>query len=127
MCGHHHETKGLHDCNCPGPRMERFIQPCLLLLLCEKESHGYELMENLGQFGFEGGIDPGAVYRNLRKLEEDGLVDSSWETEGPGPAKRQYRITEAGIEGLHGWAVNIRAIIKRLQGFLKRYEDNFSK
>ena len=35
-------------------KMERFIQPCLLLLFMRK-SPGYELLEDLVDFGFEQG------------------------------------------------------------------------
>jgi PadR family transcriptional regulator, regulatory protein PadR len=113
-------------CVC-GPRMERFIQPCLLLLLYEKEAHGYELSENLVHFGFEKELDPGMVYRNLRKLEEEDAVSSNWDTGGPGPARRVYTLTPHGKELIHEWACHIENKLQRLQFFLKRYHSNFSK
>ncbi len=108
-----------------GPRMERFIQPCLLLLLHKKKTHGYELMENLASFGFERDIDPGMVYRNLRKLEEDGALSSSWETGGSGPARRVYTLTSRGEEIIHEWAKHIQNKIKRLESFLDSYNNFF--
>ncbi|MDI3533831.1 MAG: PadR family transcriptional regulator, regulatory protein PadR [Thermosediminibacterales bacterium] len=122
MCNSHK-----HECECHSGQMRRFIQPCMLLLLYEKPTHGYELMEKLRDFGFENGNpDPGAVYRNLRKMEEEGLVESKWETEGTGPAKRLYSVTPEGLDILHSWSVNIRNNIKRLEYFLERYEKNFN-
>lgn len=113
-------------CCCESPRMERFLQPCLLLLLYENGAHGYELIERLGELGFEDNPpDPGAVYRNLRRMEQDGLVESKWETSGVGPARRLYRLTPEGIELLHGWAVGIRRYKKRLEAFLSRYDSFF--
>ena len=46
----------------PGPQgtMAKFMEPCLLLLLKQESSHGYELMEKLSPFGFEG---PPATWR----------------------------------------------------------------
>jgi len=121
-CGRH--RLGLPDFE--GPRVERFIRPCLLLLLHEKPAHGYELMDRLAEFGFsEEAQDPGAVYRHLRQMEEDGLVTSNWETSGSGPARRLYNLTSEGEELLHGWAVAIRNSRNRLDTFLKRYQTLF--
>jgi PadR family transcriptional regulator PadR len=117
---------GINTCIC-GFKMERFIQPCLLLLLYEKEAHGYELLEDLVDFGFEQGPDPGMVYRNLRKLEEEEAVSSQWETGGPGPARRVYTLTPRGKELIHRWARHIQEKRQRLAYFLKRYENNFPK
>jgi poly-beta-hydroxybutyrate-responsive repressor len=105
--------------------MEKFIQPCMLLLLYERPAHGYELMERLAQLGFVGHIDPGAVYRNLRKMEEDGLVKSEWESGESGPAKRRYVLTPEGEEAIHGWAVHVRYQMERLKAFLDKYEEFF--
>ncbi|MDN5346498.1 MAG: hypothetical protein PWP65_62 [Clostridia bacterium] len=117
---------GGKDCGCRGTRMEGFLQPCLLLMLYEKPTHGYELMENMGRLGFwEGVPDAGAVYRNLRRMEEEGLVKSNWSTEGSGPARRLYEITREGIDLLHDWAVAIRRHKAALETFLKRYESLF--
>ena len=107
--------------------MERFIQPCLLLLLYEKPSHGYELIERLNDYGFHYGLpDTGAIYRNLKNMEDDGLVSSKWETEQPGPAKKLYSLTPEGKEAIHLWATHARAQVERLSHFLNRYEQLFA-
>lgn len=126
MCGRglngHHK-----QCDCRGARMG-FLQPCLLLLLYEKPTHGYELMENMNRLGlWEGVPDAGAVYRHLRRLEEEGLVRSHWSTGGPGPARRSYEITPEGIDYLHDWAMTIRRNKATLDTFLQRYEAIFGK
>jgi hypothetical protein len=60
-------------------QVSRFIQPSLLLFLSRRPVHGYQLIEDLKGLGFhENEVDIGAIYRNLRKLEEDGYVVSSW-------------------------------------------------
>lgn len=100
------------------------MQPCLLLLLSERSSYGYELMERLGELGWETtSPDPGAVYRNLRRMEEEGLVESTWDTSGTGPARRLYRLNPEGEDLLSSWAVNIRQNVKLLERFLQRYRQ----
>lgn len=108
-------------------RSGKLVEPCLLLLLHEKPSHGYELIEKLVEFGFDDDApDPGTVYRNLRRMEEDGLVKSSWMTNGPGPAKRLYEVTPEAANLLATWADDIRKNIERLENFLVRYK-NFTR
>jgi len=112
---------------CIGGRMSRFIEPSILLLLSGKPSHGYELMEELEKIGLhDGSPDPGAVYRNLRRMEEDGLLESEWDTSGTGPARRLYRLTPKGQEYLEAWAVTIEQRKRSLEKFLKMYAE-FSK
>ena len=101
------------------------VQPWLLLSLAIKPAHGYELMDRLAQREDIPDPDPGLLYRTLRQLEAEGLVSSSWDTEGAGPARRVYEITAEGIEYLHAWAINIRHTQARLGRFLAEYEHLF--
>lgn len=97
-----------------------FLRPCLLLLLREGEAHGYELAENVSGFGFDHS-DPGALYRALRKLEEDGLVNSDWQPSEAGPPRRVYGLTEAGVEELDRRATDLAEGERRIDAFLARY------
>lgn len=104
-------------------RVERFLEPCLLLLLVEKPAHGYELIDRLNQIWLvPEKQDPGAVYRNLRRLERGGMVKSQWDTSGRGPAKRLYEVTPEGEKRLAAWASAVDWGIKALIKFLERYK-----
>lgn len=112
-------------CRCHTGRMRGLVQPRLLLQLARKSAHGYELMDALDE-GTDGQApDPGTLYRTLRGLEEDALVRSTWDTEGAGPARRVYELTDQGIEFLHAWAVSIRATRAQLDRFLTGYAEQF--
>ena len=127
MCNEHHRRHGdgPETCCPPGGRVRGFIQPWLLLLLAQRPAHGYDLMDRLGQLEDTPEADPGFLYRTLRQFEEDGLVRSTWDTEGGGPARRVYALTNEGREYLHAWAVNIRRTRERLDRFLAEYESQF--
>jgi len=85
-------------------------------------SYGYELIKNIQEFGFmKGQAPPGMIYRHLRRLEEDGLVSSSWETEGAGPAKRVYRLTPEGEEVLAAWVDHMEKQVENLTGFINDF------
>jgi PadR family transcriptional regulator PadR len=112
-----------HGCSDEIPEVHgqprNWLQPFLLLSLEQWQSHGYELIRRLSSFGFEA-VDPGGVYRTLRHLERDGLVESDWDTT-VGPARRRYSVTDAGRVYLDGWAGTLRAYRYMLDQFFNTY------
>lgn len=66
----------------------------LLLLLERGGNHGYGLCRQLHARGLSA--EPGAAYRALRALEDQGAVTSHWTASVGGPQRRQYRITAEG-------------------------------
>jgi PadR family transcriptional regulator PadR len=104
-------------------RVERFVEPSLLLLLRERPLHGYELIERLPEVVGEGRVDVGNLYRLLRALEGEGLVSSEWSAELPGPAKRTYELTTEGRRLLDRWAEALRRAQGDVQSFLDRYDE----
>lgn len=115
---------------CHGARnhMERFMEICLLLLLCQETSHGYTLAEQLNDFGFsKEDLNMGSLYRTLRKMEKDALVSSCWEEGKQGPKKRVYQITEAGKASLKNWIVLLKKRRKRISKLINYYEKRTIK
>lgn len=98
-----------------------FLRPMLLLLLAERASHGYELLEQIEELGLER-ADPGGLYRTLRAMEQEGLVSSWWEPSASGPARRSYELTPDGLDWLHASAGSLREVVRHLQSYLRRYE-----
>lgn len=125
MCCNNSE-KG-HLCGCGRGKPERFLEPCLLLLLFEQPTHGYNLIEKLEGFGFDSKTqDAGAVYRALRKLEKENMVKSQWEAGEAGPAKRLYEVTDEGKILLEEWGQSIQFTKSRLENYLKKYNSIIS-
>ena len=106
-----------------GGRIERFQVAALLLLLRERKTHGYDLLERLPELVGDERVDVGNLYRVLRRLEEQGLVSSEWDESVPGPAKRTYELTEAGREALDRWAASLTETRSRIDSFLHRFEE----
>jgi len=63
------------------------------------------------------------IYRHLRDLEKNGLVESNWETDGTGPAKRVYQLTWEGSEVLDIWIVYMQKQAQKLLGFVDGYKN----
>ena len=72
---------------------------CVLALLGQGESYGYELSQALQAAGL-GPIQGGTLYPVLLRLERSGLVTAHWRDGVAGPARKYYRISEAGSETL---------------------------
>ncbi len=98
-----------------------YLRPCLLLLLAEGTSHGYELLEQIAALGLDR-VDPGGLYRSLRAMDEEGLVRSSWQPSTSGPARRTYELTDEGREWLHAVAGSLADLARRLEAYHRRYE-----
>jgi PadR family transcriptional regulator, regulatory protein PadR len=104
-----------------GGQPRNFIRPCLLLLLKESPSYGYELLERLPRLGL--GKDHGSLYRTLRALEQEGLVRSDWEPRARGPQRRRYEVTVEGEAWLDVWAGTISQTQSLLASYLHRYQQ----
>jgi len=103
-------------------RIERFVEPAVLLLLAADPHHGYDLKERLATSVGGDGADAANLYRLLRQLEFEGIVQSSWDTSGSGPARRTYRLTRAGRRLLDQWAEQLRRLEGTTRAFLGEYD-----
>ena len=95
----------------------------MLLVLRDSPGHGYELLEQLQTLMPAERIDMGNLYRILRSLEREGLVDSTWHEGAPGPAKRIYVITPSGSRVLGQWVEAFKKIEQQIAAFTERYEQ----
>ena len=92
----------------------------LLLLMADQPRHGYELAASLRMWEFEG-VTASLVYRDLARLEEEGLVQSFWAaSQTRGPARHMYDLTPAGRDHLAMCADDVRRLIDHLTDFLSQ-------
>jgi DNA-binding PadR family transcriptional regulator len=104
--------------------MRLILRPALLLLLAEGDSHGYELIDQLDQLGFEAGSwDSSIIYRDLRDMEEMGFIQSSWDDDSKGPKRRVYQIKEAGLDRLCGWLDSLTRVKEQIEVLQGRYQQ----
>ena len=108
-------------------RYRSLLRPALLLLLREKEGHGYELMGRVGELGGEIPPTAGALYRLLRTMEGEGLITSYWGTPERGPARRVYAITEVGEQYLDQSIPALAGVGRTVRGMLNRYRKQPGK
>lgn len=63
-------------------------------MLSHAPSHGYGLIEQLRERGFN--VRGTTVYPQLTKLQHANLVSSHWQTPETGPARKVLTVTEEG-------------------------------
>jgi PadR family transcriptional regulator, regulatory protein PadR len=104
-------------------RPKPLIVAHLLLLMAEQPRHGYELAASLRTLQFDG-VTPSSVYRDLSRLEADGMVRSFWEaSQARGPARHMYELTDDGRENLAACAADVRCLIAHLTDVLGQIES----
>jgi len=108
-------------CSCAMGNLYRYVEPIALFQLKAKgKTHGYELVKALNEHALTDSIvDPGALYRTLRRLEDNGFVISVWDTNTAGPAKRVYELTGEGEEHLKEWIVVMEQLAQMMNGFVQ--------
>lgn len=73
----------------------------LLQLLEERDMYGYELVKELEKRSDNGfSVKEGTLYPALHKLEKQEYIECYWQEQEKGPARKYYRITQAGSEML---------------------------
>jgi len=108
-------------------RIERFIEPCILLLLAQRNRHGYALRDELVQIGLAQEVDFGNLYRTLRRMERGGIVESHLVEQSTAPTRRVYRITPQGRTLLGFWVSSLRQTKRVLDRFLHAYRNSSIK
>ncbi|MDQ3980396.1 MAG: PadR family transcriptional regulator [Actinomycetota bacterium] len=94
------------------------LRTALLVLLAERESHGYDLASRLAELGLAP--DTAALYRMLRSMDHRGELCSAWDASSHGPARRVYALTDEGrgrlqraLDGIEAHSLTIDRLLRR--------------
>ena len=69
----------------------------ILAVLSGRPLHGYAIAREIERRSRDAlSVGEGALYPALRALEREELVQSEWQTQPSGPARRVYTLTDAG-------------------------------
>lgn len=76
-------------------------RPLVLSTLSRGESYGYEIIQHLKELS-GGRVEwaEGALYPLLKRMEQEGLVQSTWRESDSGRSRKYYRLTAQGAESL---------------------------
>lgn len=94
------------------PEMRRGVLQMAILQLLREKSYGYALCKRLGETGFP--TEEGTLYPILRRFEDQSLIHSIWNTDGPRPRK-YYQTTRRGTQLLEQLETEWREIANSLE------------
>lgn len=86
-----------------------------------KPQYGYSLVTKLKEKGVH--VEPGTLYPLLRRLEKQGLLESSWDTNEARPRK-YYILSEEGKEVLHLVRLEWQTIAESMQNLMEEGREN---
>lgn len=76
------------------------LEACILQLIKHKDMYGYEITEQLSNYGLDM-VAQGTIYPLLMKLEKEELVTSYLKESNFGPPRKYYSITKRGEEYIY--------------------------
>jgi DNA-binding PadR family transcriptional regulator len=85
----------------------------VLLALVDDDRHGWALVRDVQQRGFER-LMPGNFYRTLRAMLADGLIEEAPDrphTAGDDERRRYFRLTRAGAHAAAAEARRLEALV----------------
>lgn len=89
----------------------------ILLALAPSERHGYAIMREVEEMsGGKVRVGPGTLYRTLKRLLEDGLIEEADERPDPqldDERRRYYRLTEDGRRAMTGELQRMDQLVKQ--------------
>lgn len=91
------------------------LEGCILKVISENETYGYEISQQLKQYGFSE-VSEGTIYPLLLRLEKSGLIEAEYRESSVGPKRKYFSITEIGLDEmknfLEGWKELEKAVNK---------------
>lgn len=73
------------------------LEGCILKVISHRETYGYEISENLREYGFSD-ISEGTIYPLLLRLEKSGLITAQYRESPVGPKRKYFSLAQAGKE-----------------------------
>nr|WP_204332088.1 PadR family transcriptional regulator [Geodermatophilus sabuli] len=97
--------------------MRATLPLCVLAVVADEETYGYAIAQRLQAAGF-GAVKGGTLYPVLNRLEQDGLVTSSWREGAGGPGRKFFTVTPRGTASLAERAAAWHTFTERAAGLL---------
>lgn len=104
-----------------------WVQLLILRILYETQIHGYALIEKINSY--QSGrrpIQPGSLYTILRRMEKDGLLESTWDDKNSRLNRRVYKLTESGVNRLREGRIMVTNQLNILHDLEQFYDNQFT-
>lgn len=86
----------------PSQMLKGTLEGCILKVIDEKETYGYEISERLRTYGFFD-ISEGTIYPMLLRLEKNKMITARKKESPVGPKRKYFSLTSDGKKELHNF------------------------
>jgi PadR family transcriptional regulator PadR len=93
------------------------LDMCLLALIAEEPTYGYEMVDKLQRRGLEL-VSEGSIYPLLSRLQKKGYIEGQFVESTGGPPRKYYRIAAAGTHQLDEWTHEWRRLSQGVEEIL---------
>lgn len=101
--------------------IENFFEPCILFLVSQKPSYGYDIKKKLSDDCLCE-VNVGNLYRALARMQKNGFIKKSKVKGSLGPARIEYAITEKGEEYLASWISSLETQQQAISRLITNYK-----
>lgn len=102
----------------PSQMLKGTLEGCILKVISEKETYGYEISESLKEYGFLE-ISEGTIYPMLLRLEKNGLIVAVKKDSPVGPKRKYFSLTKYGENELKEFYSNWIELSQAVNSVLK--------
>lgn len=98
--------------------MKGILEGCILKIIGQTETYGYEIVAKLQEFGFSDAKE-GTLYPLLLRLEKKNLIKGIFKESPLGPKRKYYHLTEEGedyIRNFYEAWKEVEASVERIFG-----------
>ena len=94
------------------------LEGCILKIIEEEETYGYEIVSRLRSFGFEDAKE-GTIYPILLRLEKKEFIESIYKASPLGPKRKYYKLSQGGKKFLLEFEKNWNQVKTTVDTILK--------
>lgn len=98
--------------------MHGTLQGCILKIISQKMTYGYEILELLKQNGFDE-MSEGTLYPLLLRLEKQGSIRSRLFPSPLGPRRKYFEITDSGRSYLSAFEAHWKKLHQSVNRILR--------
>lgn len=89
----------------PSQMRKGTLEGCILKIISRQQTYGYEISQQLQQFGFSD-ISEGTIYPLLLRLEKSGLITAEYRESSLGPRRKYFSLSPDGEAELSEFYAN---------------------
>lgn len=118
MCKNRIEVKDTSDTQL----MKGILEGCVLAVISNKETYGYEILSVLEEYGFDE-LGEGTLYPVLTRLNKNRYISCRKAKSPLGPVRKYYSITDEGKEYLKEFKNNYLKVTECATKILEQMDN----